>query len=327
MTALYPLKFRTIFKETLWGGEKIRSYLNKDFSPLRNCGEAWELSGAGPDVSIVDNGPLAGQSLPALIERYRAALLGHAVHERFGTQLPLLVKFIDANDDLSIQAHPNDELARERHNCLGKTEMWYVVQADAGATLVAGFNRHLSRQAYLETLASGSLAGILNRETVQAGDVFFLPAGRIHAIGRGILVAEIQQSSNITYRIHDFDRVDAAGKPRELHTEQALAALDYTFCASAKVPYRRQLNEPVKVVECDYFTTNVLESTRSMWRDYAFDSFVILLCVDGSCSLNYRDVVVPMALGDCVLVPAAVHTLLLETEHGFTLLESYVAVR
>ena len=321
MTVLYPLKFKPIFKEKIWGGDKIRTLLNKDFAPLANCGESWEISGA---MSVVANGVLAGEPLSALVSKHPSGLLGGAVFARFGNEFPLLVKFIDANEDLSIQAHPNDALARERHNCSGKTEMWYVVQADVGASLVAGFNRRLDQHAYLEKLKAGKLADILNIEPAEAGDVFFLPAGTVHAIGKGLLVAEIQQASDVTYRIHDFDRVDNSGNKRALHTVEALAALDYGFRPTCKSPYSRSVDVPVKVVECDYFTTNIFESNRTTSRDYGFDSFVIQICVRGSYTLHYRGGVVDMSLGDCVLIPAMIDEVRLETASGFAILESFI---
>jgi len=224
MSALYPLKFKTIFKDKIWGGQKIKTYLHKDFSPLPNCGETWEISGVKSDVSVVNGGALDGETLADLLEQFKGELVGEKVYAHFGNIFPLLVKFIDANDDLSIQVHPNDELAKKRHNSFGKTEMWYVIESDPGSTLISGFNKEMTQQEYLDKLNSGHIMDILNRENANAGDVFFLPAGRVHTIGKGLLVAEIQQTSDITYRIYDFDRVDANGHKRELHTQEALAA-------------------------------------------------------------------------------------------------------
>src|SRR3984885_636590 len=193
MTALYPLKFKSIFKDKIWGGQKIKTYLNKDFGSLPNCGETWEISGVKSDVSVVADGPLKGKRLDNLLEEYKDELVGKKVYAHFGNIFPLLIKFIDANEDLSIQVHPNDSLAKKRHNSFGKTEMWYVVQADPGSTLIAGFNKELTEQEYLDKFNSGHLTDILNKEDLQAGDVFFLPAGRVHTIGKGLLIAEIQQ--------------------------------------------------------------------------------------------------------------------------------------
>src|SRR5690606_31355775 len=219
------LKFKTIFKEKIWGGEKIRTMLHKDFSPLKNCGETWEISGIRGNESVVAAGPLAGKSLPELIEMYKGELLGNRIYEKSGNEFPLLVKFIDANEDLSIQVHPNDEIAWQRHKSLGKAEVWYIMQADEGATLISGFNQPMDEATYRKHLEENRLKDILNKESVKAGDVFYIPGGRVHTIGKGLLLAEIQQSSDITYRIYDFDRVDDQGNKRELHTEDAMAAI------------------------------------------------------------------------------------------------------
>ena len=326
MASLYPLKFKTIYKDKIWGGEKINSYLGKDFSPLPNCGETWEISGVKSDVSVVENGALAGKSLASLLEEFKAELVGEAVYKRFGNEFPLLVKFIDANDDLSIQVHPDDKLAKERHNSFGKTEMWYVIQADEGATLISGFSQQTDEKTYLEKLNGGKINDILNKEEVSAGDVFFLPAGRVHTIGKGLLIAEIQQTSDITYRIYDFDRVDDKGNKRELHTEEALAAIDYNVYPEYKSAYDQKVNEAVQVVSCEYFTTNILEFTESTTRDYsAFDSFVIHVCVAGAYTLKYEGGELNVKMGDSILIPATVKNVALETDGGFKILESYIA--
>ena len=214
--SLYPLKFKTIYKEKIWGGHKINTHLNKDFSPLDNCGETWEISGVEGNISITENGNLSGKSLTELIKEYKSELVGNSVYEKFGNEFPLLIKFIDANADLSVQVHPNDELAEKRHGSKGKTEMWYIFQADENSSLISGFKRPLDKKVYQDHLASGSLDQILNREKVETGDVFFIPAGRVHTIGKGILLTEIQQTSDVTYRIYDFDRIDKNGNKREL---------------------------------------------------------------------------------------------------------------
>lgn len=321
---LYPLKFKTIFKDKIWGGQKIKTYLGKDFSPLPNCGETWEISGVKSDVSVVENGDLAGKSLSSILETHKGDLVGKQIYEKFGNEFPLLVKFIDANDDLSIQVHPDDELAKKRHNSFGKTEMWYVIQADQGASLIAGFNQKVNEEIYIEKLNSGKLGDILNKEEVKAGDVFFLPAGRVHTIGKGLLIAEIQQTSDITYRIYDFDRVDDKGNKRELHTEEALAALDYEVYPEYKSIYEKKLNEPVHVVSCPYFSTNILEFTQSVTRNYLFDSFVIHVCVQGAYTLNYGDESLNVKMGDCVLIPASIDKVSMDTQTGFKILECYI---
>jgi mannose-6-phosphate isomerase len=325
-TTLYPLKFKTIYKDKIWGGHKINTYLHKDFGDLPNCGETWEISGVKSDVSVVDGGALDGQSLADLLEQYKDELVGKPVYERFGNIFPLLVKFIDANEDLSIQVHPNDELAKKRHNSFGKTEMWYVIEADPGSSLIAGFSEEVNQEIYVNKLNSGHLTDILNREDVKAGDVFFLPAGRVHTIGKGLLIAEIQQTSDITYRIYDFDRVDDKGNKRELHTEEALAAIDYKKYPDYRTNYVPHKNEDVHLVSCPYFTTNVMDYTEGVKKDYSgLDSFVIHVCLEGSYDLQYNGINYPVKMGECLLVPNTVNDVELTTTTGFKILESYIA--
>jgi len=325
MNNLYPLKFKTIFKDKIWGGNKIKTVLGKEFAPLPNCGETWEISGVKSDVSVVANGPLSGTSLANLLESNKGALVGQKVYERFGNEFPLLVKFIDANEDLSIQVHPDDELAKKRHNSFGKTEMWYVLQADEGSSLISGFNRKLDKEVYLEKFNTGKLTDILNKEEVKADDVFFLPAGRVHTIGKGLLIAEIQQTSDITYRIYDFDRVDDKGNKRELHVEEALDAIDFNFYDQYKTSYAKTKNQVVKAVSCPFFTTNILDYSESANRDYSkLDSFVIHVCVEGSYSLKYNEGELAVQKGDCILIPASEKEVQLETSGGFKILESFI---
>jgi mannose-6-phosphate isomerase len=325
MSSLYPLKFKTIFKDKIWGGHKIETYLHKNIGDLPNCGETWEISGVKSDVSVVDNGELKGQSLATLLEQFKDELVGKKVYDHFGNIFPLLIKFIDANDDLSVQVHPNDELAKKRHNSFGKTEMWYVIEADPGATLIAGFNREMNEKEYVEALNSGHIMDILNRENVKAGDVFFLPAGRVHTIGKGLLIAEIQQTSDITYRIYDFDRVDDKGNKRELHTEEALAAIDYKHYPEYKTKYQHKKDEAVEVVKCPYFTTNIMDFTHGTEKDYsALDSFVIHVCVGGEYTIKHNNLAYPVKMGECILLPKTIDKIELKTTSGFKILESYI---
>jgi mannose-6-phosphate isomerase len=325
MSSLYPLKFKTIYKDKIWGGQKIKTYLHKDFGDLPNCGETWEISDVKSDVSVVDGGALDGHSLADLLEKYRDQLVGKKVYNHFGDTFPLLVKFIDANDDLSIQVHPNDELAKKRHNSFGKTEMWYVIEADPGSTLISGFNQPVNKQVYLDKLNSGHIMDILNREDVRAGDVFFLPAGRVHTIGKGLLIAEIQQTSDITYRIYDFDRVDDKGHKRELHTEEAVDAIDYNFYGDYKTKYQPKKNEAVRLVKCPYFTTTVLDFSESVHRDYShIDSFVIHVCLEGNYVIECHGGQHTVKMGECVLLPNTSNKVDLITVNGFKILESYV---
>lgn len=325
MTQLYPLKFKTIFKEKLWGGDKIKSILNKDFSPLANCGETWEISGVRGDVSIVANGELKGKDLNEILDVFKEQLVGDYVLKEYPCEFPLLVKFIDAAQDLSIQVHPDDELALERHGCKGKSEMWYVFQADQNSSLISGFNQNLSSQKYLEVLNNGQLESILNREEITSGDVFYLPAGRVHTIGKGLLLAEIQQTSDVTYRIYDFDRVDKDGEKRELHTDLALDALDFTKYDEYKTPYQNKLNEVVSLAKTPYFSTNKLWCDKSMKRSYEdLDCFVIYLCFDGELNLKYSSEVVNIKKGEAILLPACIKEVELEPVGEFQLLESYI---
>lgn len=325
MHLLYPLKFKPIFKEKIWGGQKIKTYLHKDFGQLPNCGETWEISGVRSDVSIVADGVLAGQSLADLLEHYNDDLVGKKVYDRFGNTFPLLIKFIDANEDLSIQVHPNDKLAKKRHNSFGKTEMWYVIDADKGATLIAGFNKELNEQEYLNKFNNGNLMDILNKENVEAGDVFFLPAGRVHTIGKGLLIAEIQQTSDITYRIYDFDRVDEQGNKRELHTGKAMAAIDYRHYPDYKTSYQPTKDHTVELVSCPYFTTNLLNFTKSTTKDYtSLNSFVIYVCVEGKFVVRHNEKNYPVQMGECILLPKIIDKVELETTAGFKILETYI---
>lgn len=326
MQDLYPLTFQTIFKEKIWGGEKIRTVLGKDFSPLSNCGETWEISGVKGNESMVRNGQLAGYSLPEVIRTFKGDLVGEKVFEKFGDEFPLLVKFIDANDDLSIQVHPDDALAKARHDSFGKTEMWYVIQADENAKLVSGFNKPIDKETYLKYFNEKKLFDILNQEIVHSDDVYFLPAGRVHTIGKGLLIAEIQQTSDITYRIYDFDRRDANGNTRELHVDQALDAIDYQYFDDYKTQYEAANNQPSSLVECDYFHTQKIVFDEIVERNYTdLDSFVIYVCLEGEFELGYGpSQSIRVNKGDAVLVPACFKEIGLHPLKPSNILESYV---
>lgn len=326
MKNLYPLKFRPIYKERIWGGDKLPKLLNKNYSFAR-CGESWELSGVQDDVSVVADGFLKGNSLEELIEVYMGELVGEKVYDQFGTEFPLLIKYIDAGDKLSIQVHPDDELSKERHGAYGKTEMWYVVQADEGAELISGFNRTIDRDSYLIALQNDKLENLLQFDPVKKGDVFFIPAGRVHAIGKGIVVAEIQQTSDVTYRIFDFNRVDDKGQPRELHTELALDAINFNHHKQGHTDYMPQLNSPVELARCDYFTTNLLHFSKETERDFSkLDTFVIYLCLEGSYSLNWEEASVSVQKGETLLVPASIENFVLKPANGeeTKLIEVYI---
>ncbi len=308
MQNLYPLKFKPRYYDKIWGGQKLKTALNKDFGKLPNCGESWELSGVSGNISEVSNGFLAGNNLEELIEVYMGDLVGDKVFDRFSVEFPLLIKFIDANDDLSVQVHPDDKLSKERHGAYGKTEMWYVLQADKGAKLNCGFNQPITKETYLTKLENKEIMDVLNFVEVEPGDVFFMPAGRVHAIGKGIMVAEIQQTSDVTYRIYDYDRVDAKGQGRELHTEWALDAIDFTYHENYKTEYKAEKNARTEVVKCDYFNTGILEFDATIEKDiYGLDSFVIYICVEGEYEISTPQHTETVKLGETILVPASVH--------------------
>ena len=324
---LYPLKFAPILKDKIWGGTKLKTLFGKP-ATSDHLGESWELSGYEGDESVVTNGFLAGNNLAELLEVYMGDLVGDKVFERYGLTFPLLFKLIDANDNLSIQVHPNDETARARHNSLGKTEMWYVVDADPGAELIIGFAHDSSKEEYSEAVERGEVERLLQRVPVQRGDVFFIPAGLVHAIGRGVVVAEIQESSDITYRIYDYKRKDANGHERELHVAQALDVINFAASRQPKTPYEPKLNEPVTLVSCDYFTTNTLHFDREVVRDYApLDSFVAYMCLDGAFTIVCDGSETPVQRGETVLVPAAINEVKLVPSQPSTLLEVYVQAK
>lgn len=326
MEGLYPLKFKPIYKDKIWGGQKIRTVLNKDFGKLPNCGESWELSGVEGNVSVVSNGYLAGNTLEELAEIYMSDLVGEKIFETYGVEFPLLIKFIDANDDLSIQVHPDDKMSKERHNAYGKTEMWYVLQADAGAKLQSGFSETVDQDRYLFKLEHDELTDILNFEEVTSGDVFFIPAGRVHAIGKGILLAEIQQTSDVTYRIFDYGRCDAQGNPRELHTDLALDAINYTIQEEYKTKYEPKTNESVELVKCKYFTTNVLEFNKAIDKDYnQLDSFVIYMGIEGSLEIATESGSETLHKGETILIPASIENVQLKpVSPSAKILEVYI---
>ncbi|MBE0638092.1 MAG: class I mannose-6-phosphate isomerase [Bacteroidales bacterium] len=304
MNKLYPLKFRPVFKDKIWGGSKIKNLLGLNYGNLFNCGEAWVLSGVNRNETIVSEGFLEGNELNELVEIYMDDLVGEKVYKKYQNEFPILVKFIDANDYLSIQVHPDDALAQQRGLGNGKTEMWYIISAEEGAELISGFNRIMDKKTYLHHLKNNTLQEILNVEKVKAGDVFFMPAGRVHALGPGILMAEIQQTSDITYRIYDYDRTDSSGKRRDLHTEEALDAIDFEFYDSYRSHYPSIKNKSVEVVNQPFFTTHIIHLDQPVSRDYsALDSFVICTCVHGEVEIIYPEGKIGLKLGECLLIP------------------------
>ena len=305
---LYPLKFAPIFKYRIWGGEKLKNSLNKQYTE-DSIGESWEISNVPNDVSIVVNGNLKGTSLTDLMNTYKDDFLGTKVFKKFGTDFPLLIKFIDAKTDLSIQVHPNDEIAKQRKNSFGKNEMWYVMEADQEAELIVGFKNQENKDSYQTAVENNTILEILNNVKVSKGDVFYIPAGRIHAIGAGVVIAEIQQSSDITYRIYDYDRVDAkTGEKRELHTEEALDVIDYEVLNTYKSNYETLEDTSNKMVDSPYFTTNIINLQNSLNLNYSDkDSFVILMCVEGNSTINFEGTIYELNLGETILLPAVIN--------------------
>ncbi len=325
MNSLYPLKFKPIFKDKIWGGQKIKTILGMDYGDLPNCGEAWVLSGVKDNESIVSEGFLKENGLNELVEVYMGDLVGESVYETFGDEFPLLIKFIDANDWLSIQVHPDDELAKKRKIVRGKTEMWYTLGADKDTRLISGFNREMDEETYLTHLKNGTIQDIMNYEDVKKDDVFFIPAGRVHAIGPGMLLAEIQQTSDTTYRIYDWDRLGVDGLPRELHTGEAIEAIDFTKYNKYKTEYNSVLNEASRVVNCDKFTTNILEFNNPVHKDIeSLDSFIIYISLEGETILVWDDSEVKLGRGETVLVPAYLSQINLVPKSVSKLLEVYI---
>ncbi|GHV57575.1 mannose-6-phosphate isomerase [Bacteroidia bacterium] len=324
---MYPLKFHPILKPILWGGEDICKF--KNIQPRQSgIGESWELSGIAGNISVVNNGDLKGKNLSELMTTYGEKLLGKPAVERFGNTFPLLIKFIDARQPLSIQVHPNDELAKQRHNSFGKTEMWYVVKANQDAYLYSGFKEQMDAATYVQSLQDDTFINYLQKQDVKAGDVFFLPAGRVHAIGTGCFIAEIQQTSDITYRIYDYNRKDANGCSRELHTELAKDAIDYKIYPDYKVDYSPGKKERQRLVRCPYFTTNLItgKEGNTFDLDYSQDSFVIFICLTGNVRItDSENHPVVLQEGETVLIPAAnIHPVRLEFTHNSQLLETYI---
>ena len=304
----YPLLFKPNLHTVVWGGNRLRPY--KGLTPSSEpIGESWEVSAVPTSASIVSNGPLAGNDLISVVHQQGAALLGQAVYKRYGGELPLLVKFIDAAADLSIQVHPNDELARKRHNKNGKTECWYIIDAQPGAYLYAGLKESISRYEYQRRVEDGTICDVLARHEVHPGDVFYLPAGRIHAICGGILLAEVQQSSDVTYRIFDYNRPGLDGKPRELHTELALDAIDFNVEDDYRTRYNETPDRANPCIESPFFKVRVVDTTIPFHRNLIkYDSFIITMCIEGDCELRVRQTgdSVRLRQGHSCLVPACI---------------------
>ncbi|MFT4698896.1 MAG: mannose-6-phosphate isomerase [Flavobacteriaceae bacterium] len=318
---LYPLKFIPILKEKVWGGNKLAQVYNKE--DFKNIGESWEISGVQESISIVSNGNLKGTSLNQLIETFKEYLVGKEVYQNFGNTFPLLFKFIDAKEDLSVQLHPNDILAKERHQSFGKTEMWYILDAEKDARLILGFNQEMNETIYKKHLLKNSLTDILHSEKVNKGDSFFIAPGTIHAIGSGVVLAEIQQTSDITYRIFDWDRPSIGGELRELHNDLALEAINFAPI-DAKLKYSEKTNTPISLCKSPYFITNKLVLSERIKRDISkIDSFVVYMCVEGEATFKTKGHSEMILKGETILIPSVIKKLRIKTNQA-TLLEVYM---
>ena len=318
----YPIKFSPILKEKIWGGEKLSNILNKK-SDSKNVGESWEISGVEDNISMVSNGRYKGQSLNDLIKSHKSEFLGKKNIATFGENFPLLIKFLDAKTNLSVQVHPDDEMAKAQHNSFGKTEMWYIMNSDEDAEIVLGLKDNDLDKNVLSAINASNVDAIFNTEKVKQGDSYFIPAGKIHAIGAGVLAAEIQQTSDITYRVYDWDRTDATGTQRELHTDAAIKATK-TFPSNGKSNYQLETDKTSNLVDCDFFTTNIFEVKSHQKRDYRnLDSFVIFMCVEGAAEVTIDNVTEIVTMGETILIPANTDSVTFNSE-GSKLLEVFI---
>jgi mannose-6-phosphate isomerase len=322
MSELYPLKFDSILKETVWGGKTLAGKYNKKAEKANsNLGESWEISSVSGNVSIVSNGFLAGNDLQELIEVYMGDITGDSVYEKFGNEFPLLIKFIEAHQDLSVQVHPGNELAKKRHKAYGKTEMWYILESEESSKIYTGFRHDVTREMYMKAVEQGTVADLLNVESSHPGDCFFTPAGTVHAIGAGNILVEIQQTSDITYRIFDWNRNN---KERELHTDLALDAIEFK-AQNRKISPKPEINKTVNLIGCEFFTTNLLKFKNTIKREfYLKDTFIIYICTDGEFAISYEDNEEILKKGDTVLVPAMIKEFQLRPVGEATLLEIYI---
>jgi mannose-6-phosphate isomerase len=325
MSELYPLKFETVLKEKVWGGNALVSRYNKKSTGSLKIGESWELSAIADNQSVINNGFLAGNNIEELIEVYMGDITGDSVYEKFGNEFPLLIKLIEAQEDLSIQVHPNDTLAKKRHKAYGKTEMWYILERKEGSRIYTGFKEGVTRESYEDAVRNGTIAEILNIENVDPGDTFFTPAGRVHAIGVGIVLVEIQQTSDITYRIFDWNRKNTGKEKRKLHTDLALEAIDFKQAGKNKIRREPELNKSVNLVSCEYFTTNIISLNKAIEKQYYLnDSFVVYICLDGEFSLSWDGNSENVTKGETVLLPAMIKEVTLKPLHEARLLEVYI---
>lgn len=326
---LYPIRFTPRLKERIWGGKQLLANAKqgkaKGIDTTISYGESWELSAVEGDKSVVANGFLKQNNIEEIIEVYMGNLIGDGVYEKYGLTFPLLIKSLDCHDMLSVQVHPNDELAAERHDSYGKTEMWYVVEAEPDAFIYVGFNRNnITREEYIAAQNEGRLPELLRKVTVKAGDTFFIPAGTIHALGKGVVALEIQQTSDVTYRVYDWEREDENGQPRELHTALAIDAIDFASDSDSCIKrYTAEKNRPTELVKCDYFTTNIIELEGSAERETeSIDSFILYLCAEGEATITLGEHTEKIEPFDLIMIPAEADNITLQG--NAKLLEVYI---
>ena len=325
MSELYPLKFEPILKEKVWGGNALVSRYNKIPEGSLHIGESWELSAVSDNQSVISNGFLAGNNIGELIEVYMGDITGDSIFEKFGNEFPLLIKFIEAREDLSVQVHPDNKLAKERHHAFGKTEMWYILESEKGSKIYTGFKEDVTKEMYQESLKNGKLTDLLNVETAEAGDTFFTPAGRVHAIGAGMVLVEIQQTSDITYRIFDWNRKSSGKVKRELHTELALHAIDFSASGKIKIRKMPELNKTENLVSCEYFNTNIISFNAPINKEYyAIDSFVVYICIDGEFLIRWDKNSDIVSKGETILLPAMIKEVTLEPVREARILEIFI---
>jgi mannose-6-phosphate isomerase len=325
MSELYPLKFETVLKEKVWGGKALVKNYNKKPATSALIGESWEISAVSGLQSIVSNGFLAGNNIEEIIEVYMGDITGDSIYEKFGNEFPLLIKFIEAREDLSIQVHPGNALAKERHNAYGKTEMWYILECEKEAKIYTGFRNGVTKENYQKAVADGTVPDLMNIEMAEPGDTFFTPAGRVHAIGAGIVLVEIQQTSDITYRIFDWNRKDKGTEKRELHTDLALDAIEFNDSEINRIKKEPELNKSVNLVSCDFFTTDLIRFNTALKKEYYFnDSFVVYICLEGEFNIVWDGESINAVKGETILLPAQIKEVELRPAGEARLLEIYI---
>lgn len=317
---LYPLKFKPIYKTKVWGGSKIRE-IKSDNKVPDDCGESWEISAVEEDISIVANGFLKGNSLEEIIEIYMGEIVGDKVFDKFGYEFPILLKIIEAKENLSVQVHPDNKIAAKRHNAWGKTEMWYILEAESGAKLVSGFNQNISQKTFFESLETGVFEKYVNQPEVQAGEVYYIPSGRLHSLGKGITLVEIQQTSDITYRIFDYGR-----KGRELHLELAADVIDYKHVHDVRTNFSHNPDKSNKIIQNEFFTINFLPLMNTVIKDYyELDSFVLYFCINGEIAVKTgENETVKIKTGETLLIPASIKSVALEPSKYSEILEVFI---